>query len=217
MPRGKPQPSARHSTAHKLAPRWPFSPRFVSNVESSHSTCSDEPSETHEKQTAHVFLRLRTVGETPPRYPPFHSSPDKVHQTLGIIKLASHFKKPVPFHPPQSSIQHNQEEEGGATRARTHAHTHTHGTPFAQHSLPVRRSERVHHQEEARCCHPTLLEQSVEVEALFAGGGEESFAEERLGGVVGQLEVVGARVHRGEGAVRGVHLAHHGEPRVEVG
>lgn len=58
---------------------------------------------------------------------------------------------------------------------------------------------------------------SVQVESLFAGGSEKSLSEQGLGRVVGQLEVVGARVDRWEGAVRGVHLAHHGEPRVEVG
>lgn len=58
---------------------------------------------------------------------------------------------------------------------------------------------------------------SVQVESLFAGGSEKSLSEQGLGRVVGQLEVVGARVDRREGAVRGVHLAHHGEPRVEVG
>lgn len=58
---------------------------------------------------------------------------------------------------------------------------------------------------------------SVQVESLFAGGSEKSLSEQGLGRVVGQLEVMGARVDRREGAVRGVHLAHHGEPWVEVG
>ena len=58
---------------------------------------------------------------------------------------------------------------------------------------------------------------SVEVEPLFARGHEQPLAHDGLRGVVGQLEVVDARVDAGVGAVAGVDLPHDGQAGVEVG
>jgi len=55
------------------------------------------------------------------------------------------------------------------------------------------------------------------VEAFFPGGGEQPLAQDLFGLVLGQFEVVDAGVDRGVAALAGVHLAHHRQPRVQVG
>ena len=55
------------------------------------------------------------------------------------------------------------------------------------------------------------------MEPLLLRGGQQPVAHDVLAAVVGQLQVVDARVHAGEAAVAGVHLFDDGEPGVEVG
>ncbi len=58
---------------------------------------------------------------------------------------------------------------------------------------------------------------SVEMESFLHRRGEESVPQDLLGRVVGQLEVVHARVDGRIAAVRAVHLAHDGEAGLQVG
>ena len=55
------------------------------------------------------------------------------------------------------------------------------------------------------------------MEALLHGGGEQAVAEDVLRAVLGQLQVVHARVDGREAAVVAVHFAHDGEARLQVG
>lgn len=54
----------------------------------------------------------------------------------------------------------------------------------------------------------------VEMEAALVGGGEQTLAQHLLAGVLGQLQVVHACVHRGVRAVACVHLPHDSKARV---
>ena len=58
---------------------------------------------------------------------------------------------------------------------------------------------------------------SVEVKSVFPGGRQQPLPHDGLGGVVGQLEVVDARVDAGVGAVGGVNFPHKGQARVQIG
>jgi len=49
-------------------------------------------------------------------------------------------------------------------------------------------------------------QRSVEVEAFLHGGGEQPLPHDVLGGILGQLQVVDAGVHRWVAGVGGVHL-----------
>lgn len=144
-----------------------------------------------------ALLRHRhTIGEITP----LCLSPEKAG-----IKSASHFKNRSHLPSPVLQTQPGIPGRKGVTHARAHSHT----TPLScstrfQSEEAERESAflgRGGSPQGAPLCPPLFIIHSVEVEALLASGRQQALSQECLGGVVGQLEVVGARVHRGEGAV----------------
>lgn len=58
---------------------------------------------------------------------------------------------------------------------------------------------------------------SVQMETLLARRRQQAVAQHLLGRIVGQFQVVHARVHRRIAAGAGVHLAHHRQARMQIG